>query len=104
MVNSDVFRTMFSHENTKEARESRIQTTDSTDTAVHQMLVYMYTGELPSEYAIEMDAGPLLQIANKYQINSLVQLIEQGLIVRFAFSKFQLKEKMLILNRHFLGM
>jgi hypothetical protein len=90
MVNSDVFHAMFSHENTKEAREGRIHITDSTGTAVRQMLIYMYTGELPKEYAMERDAGPLLHIANKYQITSLVQLIEPGLVNRFSFaSKFQ---------------
>jgi hypothetical protein len=81
---------MFSHENTKEVREDRIRITDSTVTAVRQMLIYMYTGKLPKDYSIEMDAGPLLHIANKYQIQSLVQLIEQELGKRFA-SKIQLK-------------
>jgi hypothetical protein len=90
MVSSDVFHAMFSHENTIEARESRIQITDSTGSTVRQMLIYMYTGELPTEYAMETDAGPLLHIANKYQITSLVQLIEPGLVNRFSFaSKFQ---------------
>jgi hypothetical protein len=83
MVNSDVFHAMFSHENTKEARESRIVIEDST-TAVHQMLIYLYTDELPEEFAIETDAGHLMHIANKYQMQSLVQLIEWKLIVRFA--------------------
>jgi hypothetical protein len=84
MIKSDVFHAMFSHENTKEAREGRIQITDSTATAVRQMLIYMYTGELPTEYAMETDASPLLYIANKYLINSLIPLIEQELIARFA--------------------
>jgi hypothetical protein len=84
MLNSDVFRAMFSHENTQESREGRIQITDSTGTAVHQMLIYMYTGELPTEYDIETDAGPLMHMANKYQIKALIQLIEQQLIDRFA--------------------
>jgi hypothetical protein len=83
MVNSEVFQAMFSHENTQEARDGRIQITDSTGTAVRQMLVYMYTGERPAEYAIETDAGPLMHLAHKYQIQSLVQLIEQELINRF---------------------
>jgi hypothetical protein len=87
MVNSDVFMAMFSHQNTKEAREGRIQITDSTGPAVRQMLIYMYTGDLPKEYAMETDAGPLLHIANKYQIKSLVQTIEPELVNRFA-SKF----------------
>jgi hypothetical protein len=82
---------MFSHETTKEARESRIQITDSTGTAVRQMLVYIYTQELPKEYAIETDAGPLLYIANKYQIHALIYLIEKELVNRFAFSCFEIR-------------
>jgi hypothetical protein len=84
MVNSDVFRAMFNHTNTKECQESRILIQDSTPTAVSQMLIYLYTDELPKEYAIETDAFPLLYIANKYQIKSLVQIIEWRLIARFA--------------------
>jgi hypothetical protein len=82
-VNSDVFRAMFSHKNTKECQESRIVIEDSTATAVRQMLIYMYSSELPTEFAIETDAGTLLHLANKYRIQSLVQLIEQGLVNRF---------------------
>jgi hypothetical protein len=84
VVNSDVFRAMFSHENTKEFLEGRIQIRDSTPTAVHQMLIYMYTGELPKEYAIEKDAVPLMLIANKYQIKSLLEFNVQKLIDRFC--------------------
>jgi hypothetical protein len=87
MVNSDVFMAMFVHQNTQEFREGRIRIRDSTGTAVRQMLTYMYTGELPKEYAMETDAGPLMHIANKYQIKPLVQLIEQQLIDRFASKK-----------------
>ena len=80
MFHSDVFRAMFNHKSTKESRESRIQITDSTAKTVNQMLIYMYSGQLPKEeYAIETDALPLLNIANKYLINPLAQLIEQGL-------------------------
>jgi hypothetical protein len=84
MVNSHVFKAMFSHENTQEFREGRIQITDSTGTAVRQMLIYMYTGDLPKEYTIETDAGPLMHMATKYQIKALIQLIEQEWIDRFA--------------------
>jgi hypothetical protein len=84
MVNSDVFMAMFSHENTQEAREGRIQIEDSTSTVVRQMLIFLYTWELPKEYAIETDAGPLMHLANKYQIKALVKFIEQELINRFA--------------------
>jgi hypothetical protein len=75
MVNSDVFMAMFSHQNTKEFREGRILIEDSTPTAVHQMLIYMYTGELAKEYSSGTDARPLIYIANKYLMKSLVQLI-----------------------------
>jgi hypothetical protein len=44
----------------------------------------MYSGERPTEYAIETDASPLMHLAHKYHIQSLVQLIEQELINRFA--------------------
>jgi hypothetical protein len=92
MVNSDVFQAMFSDKNTQEAREGRIQITDSTVTAVRHMLIYMYTGKVAKkDYANEADAGPLLHIAIKYQIKPLVQLIERELVNRFA-SKFHLKE------------
>jgi hypothetical protein len=84
MVNSDVFRAMFSNENTKEAREGRLRIIDSTPTAVHQMLIYMYTGELPKEYDTEKDAIPLLCIAHKYQIESLMDFDVQQMIDRFT--------------------
>jgi hypothetical protein len=83
MVNSDVLMAMLSHENTQEYREGRIKITDSTGTAVRQMLIYMYTGVLPTEYAIDKDAVTLMYIANKYLIKSLVQSIVQGLVNRF---------------------
>jgi hypothetical protein len=73
---------MFSHD-TKEAREGRIVIEDTTATAVYQMLVYMYSAELPQEYDVETDAVPLMHIANKYQIQALVELNEQKFIERF---------------------
>jgi hypothetical protein len=89
-INSDVFRAMFSHKNTKECQESRIVIGDSTARTVRQMLIYIYTDDLPTEYARETDAVPLLYIGNKYQIKPLVQLIERGLVKRFT-SKFRLR-------------
>jgi hypothetical protein len=102
MVNSDVFHAMFSHETTKEARESRIVIEDSTATAVRQMLIYLYTNELPEEFAIETDAGLLMHIANKYQIKSLVQLIERKLVNRFSFANFKIRYSTKLTARHFL--
>jgi hypothetical protein len=83
MVSSDVFMAMFSDQNTKEFRQGRIVIEDSMATAVGQMLIYMYTGELPKEYVVETDAVPLMHIAHKYQIKPLVQFIEKELVNRF---------------------
>jgi hypothetical protein len=82
MVNSDVFLAMFSHDETVECREGRIQITDSTVTAVHQMLTYMYTGALPKDYEVDRDAGALIGIANKYQIKPLHDFNVQKLTLR----------------------
>jgi hypothetical protein len=68
---------MFAHKDTKESQQSRIVIPDSTGTAVYQMLVYMYTRELPDDYDVETDAVPLMSIANKYQISALVKLNQQ---------------------------
>jgi hypothetical protein len=90
MLNSDVFKAMFSHENTQEFREGRIRIVDSTATAVRHMLIYMYTGDLTKEYATEKSAGPLMQLAHKYLLNPLVNLIERELVNRFAFASFKI--------------
>jgi hypothetical protein len=83
VVNSDVFRTMFSHKDTKECQESRIQIKDFTANCVRQMLVYMYTGTFKTgQYEVEKDAVPLMQIAHKYQIKSLTDFNEQKLVDR----------------------
>jgi hypothetical protein len=80
-----VFRAMFSHKNTKEFRESRVEICDSTATIVDKMLIYIYTGTLSCEqYSVEEDAVPLMQIAHKYQIESLMHFNEVKLIERFA--------------------
>jgi hypothetical protein len=79
MVNSDVFMAMFSHENTKEAREGRIQITNSTGAAVRQMLFFMYTGELPTEYAKLLSRWSLLTL--------------------FSFCDFLLRYLLLLINK-----
>jgi hypothetical protein len=71
---------MFSHQDTKECRESRIIITDSTIAAVRHMINYMYTGALPypnnCDYHDNMVALPLLAIAHKYQIKPMMCFIE----------------------------
>jgi hypothetical protein len=84
MTNSDVFHAMFSHENTKESREGRIIITDSTPTAVRQMLHYMYAGALPKNYDVEKDSAALIKIADKYEIKPLMGFNEHKLIGRFV--------------------
>jgi hypothetical protein len=90
IVNSDVFRAMFSHKNTKEFRDSRIQIKDFTANCVRQMLIYMYTGKLSKEqYDEEKDAANLLKIAHKYQIKSLIDLNEKKLLDRFSKARIK---------------
>jgi hypothetical protein len=84
IANSDVFRAMFSHKNTKEFRESRVQINDTTPTAVRQMLHYMYAGALPDDYDVEDDAADLMKIADKYEIKPLIEYNEKRLIERFG--------------------
>jgi hypothetical protein len=93
-----VFRAMFNHKNTKEFRENRIEISDSTAPVVHKMLIYLYTGTLADEiYAIELDAVPLMKIADKYQIHSLMEFNEEKLIERFAKCKIFIST----INLHF---
>jgi hypothetical protein len=83
ILNSDVFRAMFSHKNTKEFRDSRIQIKDFSASCVRQMLIYMYTGKLSKEqYDEEKDAISLMKIAHKYQIKALIDFNEKNIIDR----------------------
>jgi hypothetical protein len=85
VTNSDVFYAMFSHKNTKESREGRILIKDSTATAVRQMIHYMYSGTLPKNYDVGKDAAALMKIADKYQVQPLVEYNEHKLIKRLGF-------------------
>jgi hypothetical protein len=44
----------------------------------------MYTGELPKDYDTDKDAIPLMSIAHKYQIESLMDFDVQQMIDRFT--------------------
>jgi hypothetical protein len=83
IANSEVFAAMFRPKNTKECRESRITIKDSTILAVHQMIHYMYTGNISDDYDKVADALPLLTIAHKYQIKPLVEFNEEILSRRY---------------------
>jgi hypothetical protein len=88
IANSEVFRAMFSHKDTKECRESRIIIKDSTIAAVRHMVHYIYTGKISDDYDKEEDALPLLTIAHKYQIKPLIDFIGQILVERFELCSY----------------
>jgi hypothetical protein len=44
----------------------------------------MYTGELPKEYDVEKDAVPLITIANKYEIQALVEKVIWTQLIKVA--------------------
>jgi hypothetical protein len=46
------------------------------------MLIYMYNGRKPEEFDVDTDAPHLMKIANKYQIEPLMDLIEDELVDR----------------------
>ena len=56
--------------------------TDFDSDAIGQMLIYLYTGELPEELLIE-NLAKLLRIAEKYQLELLKLESEDKLIQRF---------------------
>jgi hypothetical protein len=99
MTHSDVFCAMFSHKETLESVESRIRITDFTADTVHQMLTYMYfliiffklnlffkrySGGLPDDFSDEQ-ATSLIEISEKYQLDSLKIICQDKLISRFFF-------------------
>jgi speckle-type POZ protein len=85
IAHSDVFRAMFKHKGTIENRDSRLVLTDTTPTAVSQMLTYMYSGALPDGF-LDEQASALLQIAEKYAVDPLKLLCQEKLISRLVSS------------------
>lgn len=83
IAHSEVFRAMFSHKDMIENIESRMVLTDTTPTAVHQMLTYMYSGSLPNGFEDE-DASALIQISEKYALDPLKILCQYRLISRLV--------------------
>jgi hypothetical protein len=49
------------------------------------MIHYMYSGTLPKNYDVGKDAAELMKIADKYQVQPLVEYNEHKLIKRFGF-------------------
>uniref|UniRef100_A0A915MVH9 non-specific serine/threonine protein kinase n=1 Tax=Meloidogyne javanica TaxID=6303 RepID=A0A915MVH9_MELJA len=85
MAHSDVFRAMFNHKDTLESVESRIRITDFGPETVHQMLTYMYSGGLPEDFSDEQ-ASNLIEISEKYQLDSLKIICQDKLISRLSMA------------------
>lgn len=81
MAHSEVFRAMFSHKETKENVESHIDLKDTPAIAVKHMLTYMYSGSI-SEDLTDEEAPLVMEIAEKYGLDSLKILCQQKLIPR----------------------
>uniref|UniRef100_A0A914DDZ4 Speckle-type POZ protein n=1 Tax=Acrobeloides nanus TaxID=290746 RepID=A0A914DDZ4_9BILA len=81
MAHSEVFRAMFSHKETKENVESRIDLMDTSPVAVQHMLTYMYSGSI-SEDLTDEEAPLVMEIAEKYGLDALKILCQQKLIPR----------------------
>ena len=83
VAHSDVFRAMFSHKETVENTQSRLEIRDFDSYVVSQMLEYLYSGELPSEELTSENLVELLKISEKYQLELLKSISEEKLITRF---------------------
>ncbi|CAB3408698.1 unnamed protein product [Caenorhabditis bovis] len=84
-AHSDVFRRMFTHSDILETSEKRLRISDFTPTAVRAMLQFMYGGVIRMDLEIE-DTMEVMQIAEKYQIESLKRTCEQYLLDRLVVS------------------
>lgn len=79
MAHSGVFRTMFTDPISIAILaddDNKLLLTQTTPTAVTQMLTYMYSGSLPENFLNE-HASDLLQIAEKYALEPLKMLIDE---------------------------
>nr|CAD2173569.1 unnamed protein product [Meloidogyne enterolobii] len=65
--------------------ESRIRITDFGPETVHQMLTYMYSGGLPEDFSDEQ-ASNLIEISEKYQLDSLKIICQDKLISRLSMA------------------
>ena len=77
---SPVFARMFEHD-MQESSSNKVKVDDLDPDTLKEMLVYMYTGQVPK---IEQDkvAYGLLYAADKYQLDHLKSLCEQHIICR----------------------
>jgi hypothetical protein len=75
-VYSDYFKTLFDKDNLKFPAEIQVEANDLS--SFHIMLKFIYTGIIPSSLE-HKQLKLLLQLANTYQIPTLVEIIQQNL-------------------------
>ena len=74
---------MFLQKESSENVQSQMKITDFDSDVIGQMLMYLYTGQLPEELLIE-NLAKLLRIAEKYQLELLKLESEDKLIQRIV--------------------
>merc|ERR1711902_409001 len=74
---SDVFKAMFSHENTKEGQTNQAEITDTDPDTLEQLLKYIYSDKL--ECDMPNLASSLMTAADKYNIPRLKSLCEESI-------------------------
>lgn len=74
---SDVFKAMFSHENTKEGQTNQVEITDTDPDTLEQLLKYIYSDKL--ECDMPNLASSLMTAADKYNIPRLKSLCEESI-------------------------
>merc|ERR1712008_558379 len=74
---SDVFKAMFSHENTKEGQTNQVDITDTDPDTLEQLLKYIYPDKLDCD--MPNLASSLMRAADKYNIPRLKSLCEEAI-------------------------
>jgi len=74
---SDVFKAMFSHENTKEGQTNQVEITDTDPDTLEQLLKYIYSDKLDCD--MPNLASSLMRAADKYNIPRLKSLCEEAI-------------------------
>lgn len=74
---SDVFKAMFSHENTKEGQTNTVEITDTEPDTLEQLLRYLYSDKLDCD--MPNLASSLMRAADKYNIPRLKSLCEEAI-------------------------
>jgi len=74
---SDVFKAMFSHENTKEGQTNEVEIKDTEPETLEQLLKYIYSDKL--ECDMPNLASSLMTAADKYNLPKLKSLCEESI-------------------------